>query len=636
MQAVRFLRRAQLRVAPDVGAGLELFPCERGFLVEEVDCSPGQPDLKAKDVIVAIGVTPLFGLEAEEIEHHFGAGFHDGANVIVGEEAAVAQLSLEALKRATEFLLDPIAAELQPCVDPIIEAPPGLCAFDADDGVEVHEDRAGASCRCLQAETWSGVRGRPGMLKGMYQYEVEVVGACLLRVGFATIAAKRALGKDGRSFGYGGTGMKSTGGNFEAYGEKFNGDSGAVVTCLLDRRDPEHQTISFCVNGSNQGVAFDIPVNMADLPLFPALCGRGSWSAICRFEDLTFPADGYAPLAEALQAGDAIAGPQGASKPPPGLPACEAHNLVQPGQRVALYVHIGSWQGWHPCQVVDVDALGCYLRHEEDNYTETIPWLYLSGGQYRLELLPQKEVSTEAPSHDLDDLRSSFSELQSIFLQVATKIPETVRDKIDATLNPKEQAFIMWLASNSSDQHFDFHTSQYSDTNFASSFALKEWLHALQLSAHADAISTWCKEQGAVCLSELVENRQELAGAMNNALSPTECSRLLSQAAEEAAEGVALRSHSSELASLLGTVVAQIEHTTFETICSDMTSTGKALLLRARPAALHDLSESNGRCNASASRSTNLHGVAAVPEKESKGTGSIEARTSSSEWIGAD
>merc|ERR1711920_788563 len=122
---------------------------------------------------------------------------------------------------------------------------------------------------------------------------------------------RRLVGKDGRSFGYGGTGMKSTRGNFEPYGEKFEGRSGAIVTCLLDRSDPENQTISFCVNGSNQGVAFQVPAKMADLPLFPAICGRGTWRAACRFGNLSFPVEGYGSLVQALQRGDAVAGPQG-------------------------------------------------------------------------------------------------------------------------------------------------------------------------------------------------------------------------------------------------------------------------------------------------------------------------------------
>merc|ERR1719454_2756819 len=156
---------------------------------------------------------------------------------------------------------------------------------------------------------------------------------------------------------------------------------------------------------------------MADLPLFPAVCGRGSWQAICRFSNLTFPADGYQLWSSALQAGEAIPGPTGSSCPPPGIPVGKAHNLVQPGHRVALYVHTGSWQGWHSCEVLDVDGLGCYLRHEEDDYRETIPWGFLSG-RYRMELLPDNgpilgEQSKQEDSTCLGALHVRFQNLRS-------------------------------------------------------------------------------------------------------------------------------------------------------------------------------------------------------------------------------
>lgn len=50
---------------------------------------------------------------------------------------------------------------------------------------------------------------------GAYQYEVELKNECLMRVGWAALEGRRALGTDERSFGYGGTGMKSNCGKFE-------------------------------------------------------------------------------------------------------------------------------------------------------------------------------------------------------------------------------------------------------------------------------------------------------------------------------------------------------------------------------------------------------------------------------------
>ncbi|CAK9083085.1 unnamed protein product [Durusdinium trenchii] len=168
---------------------------------------------------------------------------------------------------------------------------------DADEGVEIDESKCSASCNADDA--WLGVRGRPGVLKGAYQYEVELKNECLLRVGWAALEGRRALGTDERSFGYGGTGMKSNCGRFEKYGEVFEAQTGAVVTCLLDRREPRRSSISYCLNGRSLGVAFRLPPWLADVPLFPAICGREDWKAICRFQDLRFPHGGFSCLEEA-------------------------------------------------------------------------------------------------------------------------------------------------------------------------------------------------------------------------------------------------------------------------------------------------------------------------------------------------
>lgn len=550
------LKRGQLHVADDAGAGLELFPCDRGFLVQEVDNCPAQPDLQVGDVIVAIGATRLFGLAPEEVEERFGASFRNGANIIIGSGASLAKMSPEDLERDTHAILNPVAAAMQPTHDACEAVAPGLCKQDSDDGVEVGEDGGRVTCQIDSAEKWSGVRGRPGVLKGRYQFEVEVQGDCLLRVGFATLAARRVVGKDGRSFGYGGTGMKSTGGKFEPYGNEFSGSTGSIVTCLLDRRDSQQQIISFCLNGVDQGTAFTIPSQMADLPLFPALCGRGTWSALCRFEKLTYPSADYLPLAEALKVGDAIAGPLQSVKPPPGLPMKEAHALVKPGQRIALYVHTGAWQGWHTCEVLDVDALGCYLRHEDDNYTETIPWMYLKG-RYRMELLPDSHVPADTSNYcTLEGLQSHFKDLQSNLVDATQKLPFEKVDSLDANLTSRQRAFIAWLASGSTGYCPDIGASE---TGLATSSALQEWLQALGLSVHSTAFAAWCDEQGAISLSELVEFREEVVDAFAGILSPAERTLLLSDVALSAADFATWHGRVQELASLLEMVLAEME-----------------------------------------------------------------------------
>ncbi|CAJ1405859.1 unnamed protein product [Effrenium voratum] len=166
---------------------------------------------------------------------------------------------------------------------------------DADEGVVLD----GQLASCAADDAWLGVRGRPGVLKGKYQFEVELQNPCLLRVGWAALNGRRALGTDERSFGYGGTGMKSNAGRFEKYGEIFEAQTGAVVTCLLDRQEPRRHSISYCLNGRALGVAFRLPPWLAEVPLYPALCGREDWQALCRFRDLRFPHGGFRDLDEA-------------------------------------------------------------------------------------------------------------------------------------------------------------------------------------------------------------------------------------------------------------------------------------------------------------------------------------------------
>lgn len=170
---------------------------------------------------------------------------------------------------------------------------------DADEGVEVSV--GGREAACDSEDAWLGVRARPAVLRGAYCIEFELVNDCLLRVGWGAPNSRRALGTDDRSFGYGGTGMKSHGNRFEAYGKVHEGLAGAVLTCLLDRRDARKQTISYMLNGEELGVAFRPPLWMADVPLLPAVCGREDWHVQMRGEDFRYsvPA-GYKPLAELL------------------------------------------------------------------------------------------------------------------------------------------------------------------------------------------------------------------------------------------------------------------------------------------------------------------------------------------------
>ena len=54
---------------------------------------------------------------------------------------------------------------------------------------------------------------------GKYYFEATVTDEGLCRVGWATLKAKLELGTDKEGFGFGGTGKKSFGRQFDSYGE---------------------------------------------------------------------------------------------------------------------------------------------------------------------------------------------------------------------------------------------------------------------------------------------------------------------------------------------------------------------------------------------------------------------------------
>jgi hypothetical protein len=576
---VQFLRHAKLRVQE--GAGLLLYACNMGFLVQEIDDTPGQPDLRLKDVIVAIQGSLLCGLDEDEIQDRFGAAFQDGAPLLVGASAHLAQLQPEELQQAVQHMISPVAVQVPSVPEALATCAmnPGLCPDDADDGVVVRADGSGAACS-LEKSKWSGVRGRPGVLKGRYQYEIELEEACLLRVGFSGITSRRTVGKDARSFGYGGTGMKSNAGQFEQYGAEFSETAKVIVTCLMDRSDTSRQTISFCLNGVNQGVAFEIPEELIDVPLFPILCGRGSWRATCRFSRLVFPADGYAPLNQALAAGHAILGPKSKPELPRGLPVQEAHTLVKPGQRVTLYVVSGAWEGWHTCEVLDTDALGCYLRHEEDGFTETIPWMFLKT-RYRMELLNEIGAQNDdgRSKTKLQEARDQFQLMQSLLFKVADQLPEHVLQAIDSKLTSRQKAFIIWLTAKCPEDRPELTATC---KGLAGSKELKQWLETLQFTMHSSVIEEWCDRQGAICLSEIIENRDDLIADLGPILSCAERTQLLSQVAVEAAEMVTFHSQRADMVELLGAAIQELDKETFECIHGSLSSEGKHVLHSAR------------------------------------------------------
>ncbi len=129
---------------------------------------------------------------------------------------------------------------------------------------------------------WAGVRATYGLNKGKAFFEAKLtkeisvenldsmVGGSthVMRVGWSTEEAGLALGEEPLSYGFGGTGKKSTDGKFEDYGCKFG--EGDVVGAFVEVTSSD-AIMSFSVNGVDQGECFKIPLSSLgkDAALFP-------------------------------------------------------------------------------------------------------------------------------------------------------------------------------------------------------------------------------------------------------------------------------------------------------------------------------------------------------------------------------
>ncbi|KAL0042243.1 hypothetical protein WJX77_007018 [Trebouxia sp. C0004] len=140
-----------------------------------------------------------------------------------------------------------------------------LSAEDRDALFAVSPD--GHRCQARNDRAWAGGRGTVGASQGKVYYEVTVADEGLCRVGWSTGQAGLDLGTEPISFGFGGTGKKSTNRQFDTYGAPYGQND--VIGCLLDW---DTNTISFSKNGGDLGPAFQIPGQVQRKALFPAIC----------------------------------------------------------------------------------------------------------------------------------------------------------------------------------------------------------------------------------------------------------------------------------------------------------------------------------------------------------------------------
>uniref|UniRef100_A0A672SWJ6 Heteroous nuclear ribonucleoprotein U like 1 n=1 Tax=Sinocyclocheilus grahami TaxID=75366 RepID=A0A672SWJ6_SINGR len=131
------------------------------------------------------------------------------------------------------------------------------------------------------AYLWSGARATYGVNKGRMCYELKVLEYLpvkhlpssepdphVVRVGWSLDSCSTQLGEEAFSYGYGGTGKKSTCCKFEDYGEKF-GESD-VIGCYIDFDNHEQVEMAFSKNGKWLDVAFHVSKEeLAGRALYP-------------------------------------------------------------------------------------------------------------------------------------------------------------------------------------------------------------------------------------------------------------------------------------------------------------------------------------------------------------------------------
>jgi len=110
------------------------------------------------------------------------------------------------------------------------EVNPRMNIDDREAGLTMND--TGLLCQSRNEKQWAGARGCFGVIKGKYYYEVTCRDAGLSRVGWSLASATFNLGTDNKGYGFGGTGKRSHGNQFDAYGMAFG--KGNTVGCYID------------------------------------------------------------------------------------------------------------------------------------------------------------------------------------------------------------------------------------------------------------------------------------------------------------------------------------------------------------------------------------------------------------------
>ncbi|XP_016131088.1 heterogeneous nuclear ribonucleoprotein U-like protein 1 [Sinocyclocheilus grahami] len=128
---------------------------------------------------------------------------------------------------------------------------------------------------------WAGARATYGVTKGRVCFEMKINEEIsvkhlpttepdphVVRIGWSLDSCNTQLGEEPFSFGYGGTGKKSSNCKFEDYGEKFSEND--IIGCCIDFESSEEVEMAFSKNGKCLGPCFRVSrEELAGRALFP-------------------------------------------------------------------------------------------------------------------------------------------------------------------------------------------------------------------------------------------------------------------------------------------------------------------------------------------------------------------------------
>uniref|UniRef100_A0A8C2HAN6 Heterogeneous nuclear ribonucleoprotein U like 1 n=1 Tax=Cyprinus carpio TaxID=7962 RepID=A0A8C2HAN6_CYPCA len=131
------------------------------------------------------------------------------------------------------------------------------------------------------AYLWAGARATYGVNKGRVCFEMKINEEIsvkhlpttepdphVVRIGWSLDSCNTQLGEEPFSFGYGGTGKKSSNCKFEDYGEKFSEND--IIGCYIDFESSEEVEMAFSKNGKLLGPCFHVTrEELAGRALFP-------------------------------------------------------------------------------------------------------------------------------------------------------------------------------------------------------------------------------------------------------------------------------------------------------------------------------------------------------------------------------